>query len=354
MSRPLGRQPHTAYVRPTQRIDRAVVETLTAVLRSSSRSRSCSRWPGASACRIRACSCSAGWRSGSCPGAADRARARARPVGLPATAAVRRAAETPIRDLRATLADRPALGGARAAHDGIVALVAHALVVGLGWAAAFAFGAIVGPTDALAATSVFRRSGRRGSSALIEGESLFNDATALVALRTAVIARRRRLRADRGARRVCGRGGRRDPHRPRRRLVSGELLRRIDDPPVEVLISLVVPFAAYLPADRLGVSGVLAAVTAGLIVGSRLGTILEPGSRVLWLGTWKMVNFILNGFVFVLIGLELPDDPRGVGDRPTSELLGLGRRHRRRRGRAPRLGLGLEPLPGSPRRRSRW
>ena len=76
-----------------------------------------------------------------------------------------------------------------------------------------------------------------------------------------------------------------------------------------------IPFAAYLPADRFGLSGVLAAVAAGLVIGSRLGKILTPSSRVLWLTTWKMVGFVLNGFVFVLIGLELPDVLEGLGGR---------------------------------------
>src|SRR4029079_6411291 len=104
---------------------------------------------------------------------------------------------------------------------------------------------------------------------------------------------------------------------------SVALLRRVDDPPVEVLISLVIPFAAYLPAEALGLSGVLAAVAAGLVVGSRIGTILAPASRVLWLATWKMVNFLLNGFLFVLIGLELPEVLDGVGDRWRAQRLGL-------------------------------
>ena len=105
--------------------------------------------------------------------------------------------------------------------------------------------------------------------------------------------------------------------------VGGEILRRLDDPPVEVVISLVIPFAAYLPADRLGLSGVLAAVAAGLVIGSRLGTILTPNSRVLWLTTWKMVGFVLNGFVFVLIGLELPEILEGLGGRRRPRSLGL-------------------------------
>lgn len=102
-----------------------------------------------------------------------------------------------------------------------------------------------------------------------------------------------------------------------------EILDRLDDPPVEVAISLVIPYAAYLPADWLGLSGVLAAVCAGLVVGRRLGTILTPNSRVLWLGTWEMVDFVLNGLVFVLIGLELPHILRAVGSRPPAQILGL-------------------------------
>ncbi len=67
----------------------------------------------------------------------------------------------------------------------------------------------------------------------------------------------------------------------------------------------------------------LAAVTAGLVIGGRLGTILTPNSRVLWLTTWKMIGFVLNGFVFVLIGLELPQILESLGDRPPSQFLGL-------------------------------
>jgi CPA1 family monovalent cation:H+ antiporter len=68
---------------------------------------------------------------------------------------------------------------------------------------------------------------------------------------------------------------------------------------------------------------VLAAVSAGLVVGSRLGTILTPSSRILWLTTWKMVEFVLNGFVFVLIGLELPGIVGDLGGRSPAEVLGL-------------------------------
>ncbi len=236
------------------------------------------------------------------------------------------AAESPIRDLRANVVPLVRLSiGLVLFTMVLVAVVAHALVPGLSWAAAFTLGAIVGPTDALAATAVFRRLGTpRIIRTLIEGEALFNDATALVAYRAAAIAALSGtfilseslvgfVVAAAGGIVIGAVVGR----------VSGEILRRLDDPPVEVLISVVIPFAAYLPADRLGLSGVLAAVTAGLVIGGRLGTILTPSSRLLWLTTWKMIGFVLNGFLFVLIGLELPSILEGLGDRPPAEVVGL-------------------------------
>ena len=236
------------------------------------------------------------------------------------------AAESPIRDLRANLVPLLRLSiGLVLFTMVIVAAVAHALVPGLGWPEAFALGAIVGPTDALAATTVFRRLGApRILRTLIEGEALFNDATALVAYRAAVLAAVSGsfvLSESLAGFVVAAVGGILIGAAVGR--VTGEILRRLDDPPVEVLISVVIPFAAYLPADRLGLSGVLAAVTAGLVIGGRLGTILTPNSRVLWLTSWKMIGFVLNGFVFVLIGLELPQILESLGDRPPSQLLGL-------------------------------
>lgn len=235
------------------------------------------------------------------------------------------AVETPIRDLRANLAPLLRLSIGLVVFTMVsVAIVANAVIPGLGWPAAFALGAIVAPTDALAATSVFRRLGApRIVSTLVEGEALLNDATALVAYRVAVVAvvsgtfvlseaLAAFVIATVGGIAIGAVIGR----------ITGEILRRLDDPPVEVVISLVVPFAAYLPADRLGLSGVLAAVTTGLVIGSRLGTILTPNSRVLWLTSWKMVGFVLNGFVFVLIGLELPAILEGLQGRALAAILG--------------------------------
>jgi Na+/H+ antiporter len=236
------------------------------------------------------------------------------------------AAESPIRDLRANRAPLFRLAiGLVVVTVLIVAVVAHAAIPDLSWAAAFTLGAIVGPTDALAATSVFRRLGApRVIRTLIEGEALFNDATALVAYRTAVLAAVGGtfiLSNALGGFVVSAVGGIAIGVIVGR--VAGEILRRLDDPPVEVVISLVTPFAAYLPADQLGLSGVLAVVTAGFVIGSRLGTILTPNSRVLWLTSWKMIGFVLNGFVFVLIGLELPEILQGLGGRSAIEILGL-------------------------------
>src|SRR4029079_665198 len=150
---------------------------------------------------------------------------------------------------------------------------------------------------------------------LVEGESLFNDATALVVYRSAVAATVSGafmlsdalagfvVAAVGGIALGLGVGW-----------LAVQLYRRLHDPPVEVVISLVVPFAAYLPADGLRPSRRPPRVAAGLVIGSRLGTIIGADTRVLWLSTWKMVNFVLNGFLFVLIGLQLPEILAGARD----------------------------------------
>jgi CPA1 family monovalent cation:H+ antiporter len=236
------------------------------------------------------------------------------------------AVATPLRDLRANLAPIARLSiGLVLFTMAIVAFVAQAAIPGLGLAAALTLGAIVAPTDALAATTVFRRLGvPRVVETLIEGEGLLNDATALIAYRAAVLVAVGGsfiLSETLAGFAISAVGGIAIGLAVGR--VASEILRRLDDPPVEVAISLVIPFAAYLPADQLKLSGVLAAVAAGLVIGRRLGTILTPSSRVLWLSTWKMVGFILNGFVFVLIGLQLPEILAGLGSRSAAQVVGL-------------------------------
>ncbi len=191
----------------------------------------------------------------------------------------------------------------------IVAVAVHTLASGVPWAVAFALGAIVSPPDAVAATAIAQRLGMpRRLVIILEGESLVNDATALVAYRLAVIA------AVSGAFSlgnaavsfvVVSVGG------VAIGLVAGWaivfVLSRLNDPPVEVLLSLLGPFGAWLPAEALGVSGVLSVVTAGIVVGRAAPRILGSDARVLGSGVWQMVVFTLNGLVFILIGLQLPN-----------------------------------------------
>ena len=162
-----------------------------------------------------------------------------------------------------------------------VAAVAVRLLPSLAVPAAFALGAVVAPPDAVAATAVARRVGMpRRIVTILEGESLFNDATALVTLRTALVAAGRQR--DRPGRR------RRLPARGRRRRAVGlavaSVLRRrarpVDDPVLDTSLSLLVPYVAYLVAEELHASGVLGVVVAGLVLGHRSPDIQSAASRV--------------------------------------------------------------------------
>jgi len=163
-----------------------------------------------------------------------------------------------------------------------VAAIAHALVPGLPWAAAFTLGAIVSPTDPLAATEIARRLGvPRRLVTLVEGESLVNDATALVAYRLALAAvvTGSFTLWQAGVRFVVGAVGGVAIGLAVGWLIT-ETRRRLDDPVTEIILSVVTGYAAYLPAERLGVSGVLAAVAAGLYVGWYAPKIASPTTRL--------------------------------------------------------------------------
>ncbi len=216
---------------------------------------------------------------------------------------------TSLRELRALARPIGLLAfGLVLATTGAVAVVTHALAPGIGWPAAFVLGAIVSPPDAVAATAIAQRLGLpRRVVAILEGESLVNDATALVAYRLAVVAAASgtfSLGTAAVTFVVVSAGG------VAIGLVVGlilvELAKRLHDPPVEVLVSLLGPFAAWLPAETVGVSGVLAVVTAGLMLGRAAPRILGSDTRVLGSAVWKMAVFVLNGLVFILIGLQLP------------------------------------------------
>jgi monovalent cation/hydrogen antiporter len=190
----------------------------------------------------------------------------------------------------------------------VVAWVAHTIVPAIPWAAAFALGAIVSPPDAIAATAVIRRlSIPHRIEAILEGESLVNDATALVALQFAVAALmtgsfslgHASLRFVLVAAGGIAFG-----------LLIGFLMRavqrRLDDPPVQITVSLLTPFLAYLPAERLHVSGVLATVAAGIYLGWHSPLIVKARYRLQAFAFWEMIGFLLNGFIFIAIGLQLP------------------------------------------------
>lgn len=196
--------------------------------------------------------------------------------------------------------------GVLAATIGAVAATSHS-VAQLTWPQAFALGAVVSPTDPVAATAVMNRMGIRiGLRSILEGESLFNDAFALVALSTAVGA------ATGAATGLFGVGLGLAWGIVGAVLVGcavGSLVERvrrvIDEPDIELVISLVTPYAAYLTADRVGTSGVLSAVTVGLWLGWRTAGVFLPRTRLQATTFWNLLVFILNSALFLLIGLEL-------------------------------------------------
>jgi CPA1 family monovalent cation:H+ antiporter len=175
-------------------------------------------------------------------------------------------------------------------------------------AAGFVLGAIISPPDAIAATAIAERLRiPRRIVTILEGESLVNDATALIALRFAVISLATGTFSLGGATAqffwvaiggiavglAVG-------------WISARVSKPIDDPPIEFTLSLLTPFAAYLVAEQLHVSGVLAVVIAGLYYGWHLPELTSSRTRLQVGPVWEMFEFLLNGFIFLLIGLQLP------------------------------------------------
>lgn len=186
-----------------------------------------------------------------------------------------------------------------------VAVVAHALLPDLGWPAAFAIGAVVAPPDAVATTAVARRIGMPDRLVkILEGESLLNDATALVALRTAIAA----IGATVTVWQVAGDfllsagGGAAVGFAVY--LVVAWFRPRIKDPVLDTAVSFLVPFFAYLGAEAIHASGVLAVVIAGLMLGHRAPVLQTAKSRVTERTNWRTIAFLLENVVFLLIGLQ--------------------------------------------------
>jgi Na+/H+ antiporter len=205
-----------------------------------------------------------------------------------------------------------------------VAVVAHELVNGMSWAAAFALGAVVSPTDPLAAAAIMRRVGApRRLVSLVEGEGLFNDATALVAYRIAVAAAVGSTfsLADASLKFLLGAAG-----GIAIGLAVGWVIAyiraRVEDTQTSVTISLLSGYAAFIPADLLGVSGVLAAVTTGIYMGIRGPTFISPRTRLQGFFVWDILDFIINASLFALIGLQLRTIVDGLSGESLGSLVG--------------------------------
>jgi monovalent cation/hydrogen antiporter len=204
-----------------------------------------------------------------------------------------------------------------------VAVVAHE-VAGLSWEASFVLGAVVSPTDPVAATSVMRRVGApRRLVNIVEGESLVNDATALLAFKVAVaVTVGESVSAsdeiltffwDVAAGVAIGFAV---------GWVIAEVRKRVSDVNTELTISLFSAYGAFIPADQLGVSGVLAAVTCGLLLGYRAPEIASLESRMQGYAMWSILTFLLNAALFILIGLQLPTIVDGLSGTPAGEVIG--------------------------------
>jgi monovalent cation/hydrogen antiporter len=204
-----------------------------------------------------------------------------------------------------------------------VAAVAH-WAIGLEWQVAFVLGAIVSPTDAVAPATILRRLGvPRRVVTIVEGENLTNDWTALVTYKFAVAAVLTGsfslveagpdfLLTGVGGVAIGVAGG----------LAIATVRRRLDDPPTEITISLLTPYAVYLPAEELGLSGVIAAVTVGVVLGWRASELTNHTTRLQSYAVWEILQFLLNAVLFLLIGLQLHTALDALDERDGGELLG--------------------------------
>ena len=207
-----------------------------------------------------------------------------------------------------------------------VAWIVHTTISGLSWPVCFVIGAIVAPTDAVAATAIAARLGiPRRLVTLIEGESLINDATALVAYGfavTAVVTGHFSLShaAWRFAVDVVGGVG----IGLGVGFVIRQIRRRLNHSPTEIAIALLSGYFAYLPAEAAGVSAVLAAVTVGIYVGWYTPELTTVQTRLQGDAVWGILTFLLNALLFGLVGLQLRPILDSLSGRSTGSLIGDG------------------------------
>jgi len=208
-----------------------------------------------------------------------------------------------------------------------VAAASRWILPGFDWRMGLVLGAVVCTTDAIAATSIARRVGLpKRIVDILEGESLVNDASGLLALEFAtallVTGRTPSLTEDVGRLLYLVAGS------VAIGLGLGKLIHvvllKVDDAPIEITISLIAPYFAYLAGEDARASGVLATVVCGLYLGHKSSYYLSRGARLTGHAVWDTLTFILNGFVFLLIGIQLPYILSGIHTHHFGELLFLG------------------------------
>jgi len=196
-----------------------------------------------------------------------------------------------------------------------VAITAHYFLPSFDWRVGFLLGAVVSPTDAVAATSIARKIGMpKRVVDVLEGESLLNDATGLLALEFGLdlILRGTTPTITEGVLRLVWLfvGG------IAVGLLCGAIVvwfeRMIDDGPVEIAISVIVPYGAYLVGEEVKASGVIAVVVCGLYLSRKSSKLFSPGVRLQISAVWDALEFLLNGLVFLLLGLQLPPVLAGI------------------------------------------
>ncbi|HUN37862.1 MAG TPA: Na+/H+ antiporter [Trebonia sp.] len=196
--------------------------------------------------------------------------------------------------------------GTTAVTIAAVGWVTRLLLPDLGWAGALAFAAAVAPTDAVAATSVLTRLGAsQHIVTIMEGESLINDGVALTAFGLATDAMTHPFTLAHGAERLVQVVAGGIVYGLVVALVINRLRKYVHDPSIQLTLSLVVPFVAYIPAQQLHVSGVLATVVTGIYLGTRTEGVLQAASRASATIFWQTLVFLLESSLFVLLGLEL-------------------------------------------------
>ncbi len=200
------------------------------------------------------------------------------------------------------------------------------MVPSVPWAAAFVLGAIISPPDAVAATAILSRLNiPRHIVTILEGESLVNDASGLVIYKlaiAAVLTGAFSFGEASGQFALVSLGG----------IAVGMALaflfiaihRRLGDPLIEVITVLTIPYATYVAAESLHVSGVLAVVAAGLVRGRYSPEIVSAEMRIMARSLWNVLVFMLNSLIFILIGIQMSDVMHNLGGIPLSDLLFLG------------------------------